>query len=239
MAFSEDELLPLSALQHLVFCERQCALIHVEQAWLDNALTVEGAHLHERAHAGLPRRELRGAILTVRGLAIHSFRLGVSGVADIVEFHRDPFSDSSSGPAASGLVLRKLRGSWRPFPVEYKRGRPKADRCDEVQVCAQAMCLEEMLPAQIAQGALFYGTPQRRQLVWFDAGLRRLTEETAERLHVLFGAGTTPVARKQPKCRACSLMDRCRPDLLSVRRIASRYVQESIATILAEDGNPP
>ena len=238
MGFSEDDLLPLSALQHLVFCERQCALIHIEQSWADNALTVEGTHLHRRAHDGPLRRELRGDVLTVRGLAIHSFRLGVSGIGDVVEFHRgaEMRLDAALPPA---VALPGLRGRWLPRPVEYKRGRPKPDRCDEVQLCAQAMCLEEMLAVHVAEGALFYGAPQRRHGVRFDAELRQVTEGAADRLHKLFQAGLTPGAKRQPKCRSCSLAARCRPDALSTRRVASRYVHEAVAAVLSEDGDHP
>jgi CRISPR-associated exonuclease Cas4 len=236
VGFSEDDLLPLSALQHLVFCERQCALIHIEQSWADNALTVEGTHLHRRAHDGPLRRELRGDVLTVRGLAIHSFRLGVSGIADVVEFHQEAglHSDVASRPT---VALPGLRGRWLPRPVEYKRGRPKSDRCDEVQLCAQAMCLEEMLEVHVTEGALFYGAPQRRHAVRFDAELRQVTEAAADRLHTLFQAGLTPGAKRQPKCRSCSLAARCRPDALSTQRVASRYVHEAVATVLGEDGD--
>ena len=159
--YEEDELLPLSALQHLIFCERQCALIHVEQAWADNRFTVEGEHLHDRVHdAG---GESRGDIRIARGLALRSLRLGLSGIADVVEFHR---------VTEAGILLPRVPGCWKPFPVEYKRGRPKRDRCDEVQVCAQAICLEEMLAAYVPNGALFYGATRHRFDVAFDQEIR-------------------------------------------------------------------
>jgi CRISPR-associated exonuclease Cas4 len=138
--YVEDDLLPISALQHLLFCERQCALIHVEQVWAENRLTVEGRHLHERVDGG--EHETRGGLRTARALPIRSLRLGLAGRADVVEFHA---SEGAAGPP-------------RVVPVEYKRGRPKSHRADEVQLCAQALCLEEMLGVHVAAGALFYGT---------------------------------------------------------------------------------
>ena len=185
--YDENDLLPLSALQHLMFCERQCALIHIEQAWEENRLTAEGRVMHERAHDG--GSETRGAVRTARGLRIRSLRLGLIGQADVVEF-----------PKAGA-----------PFPIEYKRGKPKSNRCDEVQLCAQAMCLEEMLDAEIPSGALFYGQPRRRTDVTFDAGLRAITKDTARRLHELIKGGLTPMAVYEKKCDACSLYDVCKP----------------------------
>jgi len=190
-AFSEAELLPLSALQHLLFCERQCALIHVEQAWSENRLTAEGRILHERVHE--QDSEKRGDVRIARGLRLRSLRLGLIGQADVVEFHKQP------------------DGTSIPFPVEYKRGKPKPDRCDEVQLCAQALCLEEMLGAQIPDGALFYGQPRRRQSVTFTPELRACVEENSRRLHALIEAGKTPPAIYEKKCRSCSLFDQCRP----------------------------
>src|SRR6266567_7026185 len=143
--YDEEDLLPLSALQHLVFCERQCALIHIEGVWADNALTVEGSHLHDRVDEMGPRIESRGDLRIARGVALRSLRLGLSGRADVIEFHR---------VTEGGVELAGVSGLWRPFPVEYKRGRPKRDRCDEVQVCAQARCLEEMLETAVPAGAL-------------------------------------------------------------------------------------
>jgi CRISPR-associated exonuclease Cas4 len=192
--FTEEDLLPLSALQHLLFCERQCALIHVEQLWADNRLTVEGSHLHRKADSGVA--ESRSDVRTERSVPLRSLQLGLIGKADVVEFHR----------AELGAAI-----AWRPFPVEYKRGKPKRDRSDEVQLCAQALCLEEMLGVEIAGGALFYGTTRRREEVSFDPELRAATEEAAARLHRLFAAGVSPPAVRAPKCDQCSLLDLCLP----------------------------
>lgn len=214
-AYGEDDLLPLSALQHLIFCERQCALIHVEGLWLENRLTVEGKHLHERADAG--GHDTRGAVRTARGLALRSLRLGLVGKADIVEFH------------ATGSALPD-----RVVPVEYKRGRPKENDADRVQLCAQAMCLEEMLGVAVPDGALYYGTPRRRTDVPMDPALRQSTERAAERLHALVRSRTTPPAEREAKCDSCSLLPRCLPRPPGRRRSASQFVTQAIARSIAE-----
>jgi CRISPR-associated exonuclease Cas4 len=212
--FSEDDLLPLSALQHLLFCERQCALIHLEQLWVENPLTVEGRHLHERVDSR--ETESRGDLHLARSLRLHSLRLGVTGQADLVEFHRAPTGEA-------GARLPDREGLWLPFPVEYKRGRPKTDRADEVQLCAQAVCLEEMLGTAVPAGALFYGETRRRQEVTFDAVLRDLTASSAARLHFLIAAGATPRPVREPKCDRCSLLNVCLPE--AAARSARRYLE--------------
>jgi len=210
--YQEDEFLPISALQHLIFCERQCALIHVEGVWEENRWTVEGHHLHERVHRG--DGESRGDVRIARALALRSFRLGLTGMADVVEFRRE---ESASG-----------NDVWIPYPVEYKRGRPKPDRCDEVQLCAQALCLEEMLKVKVPVGALFYGKTHRRTDVSFDRELRALTEQTAARLHLLVTTGRTPAAAYDKKCDQCSLRDMCLPKTTSGRRSAKRFIAEAL-----------
>lgn len=193
MDSEDDDLIPLSALQHLLYCPRQCALIHIERQWAENRFTAEGRLLHERADAG--GREKRGAVRVVRAMPLLCRRLGLAGVADVVELHGK---------------------EKRPFPVEYKRGKPKAHRADEVQLCAQALCLEEMFGVAIPGGALFYGETRRRTAVAFDHELRRLTEAAAADVRVLLASAVTPppvyAARK---CNACSLIDLCRPQRLS------------------------
>lgn len=234
--FSEDELLPISGLQHLVFCERQCALIHVEQIWKDNPLTLEGSHLHERVHEEAPRRELRRDTMIARRVALRSFTLGVSGIADVVEFNRvavherdDHISD------VHAVAMPGLTGFWLPYPIEYKRGTSKMSDCDRAQLCAQAICLEEMLGAHVPAGALFYGAAQRRESVMFDAGLRRLTVEAAARFHEILRSGVTPRARREPKCRRCSLLDVCRPDAMAPRRSARTFVIETLQASWADE----
>jgi CRISPR-associated exonuclease Cas4 len=214
LTYAEDELLPLSGVQHLVFCERQAALIHVEKQWADNAPTIHGAHRHHGVHETAPRRERRGDLLIVRGLYIRSFRLGLAGIADVVEFHNT--CSMESGGNCYGTKLPGIEGKWIPFPIEYKRGRPKSHRADEVQLCVQAICLEEMLDISIEAGALFYGKEQRRTGVNFDEDLRKLSVDTASRFHDLVDAGITPPAIKQKKCKTCSLLPLCMPEAISL-----------------------
>jgi CRISPR-associated exonuclease Cas4 len=221
MMYSEDDLLPLSGLQHLAFCERQWGLIHIEQVWSENRLTAEGRELHDRAHeAG---SESRPGLRVARGLRLRSLRLGLSGQADVVEFHT----------AAAGVSLPGEDGLWQPFPVEYKRGRPKPDHCDLVQLCAQALCLEEIFQAAVPAGALFYGAPRRRQDVSFCATLRAETEGLAARMQELYRARVTPGAAYSPKCEKCSLLASCMPKTLGGARSVERY----LARALLRDGD--
>jgi CRISPR-associated exonuclease Cas4 len=235
--FSEDDLLPLSALQHLMFCERQAALIHVERLWADNALTVEGSHLHRRVDDSGSRRERRGDLVILRGLALRSQALGLTGRADVVELHRcePPLHAIREGGLPAATSFAGLEGMWRPFPVDYKRGKPKSDRCDHVQLCAQALCLEEMLGTEVEDGALFYGTNQRRQLVAFDRELRDLTAQAADHLHEMVRNRETPRAVKEAKCRRCSLVEVCMPEAMT-RRSAGSYLQRLVADIAAQEG---
>ena len=211
--YSEDDLLPLSALQHLLFCERQCALIHIECVWDENRLTAEGRLMHERVHQ--QKSESRNDIVEAYGLLMHSFQLGLSGKADVVEFHRVEKDE--------GIRLPNRRGFWLPYPVEYKYGRPKQNRCDEVQLCAQALCLEEMLDVKVPAGALFYGKTRRRKDVKFDDELRELTRFSAGRLHRLFDAGITPPAKYEKKCKNCSLLEICMPEIVGGKSF-KRYI---------------
>jgi CRISPR-associated exonuclease Cas4 len=217
VSFDEDDLLPISGLQHLLFCERQWGLIHIEQQWEENRLTAEGWLIHERAHeAGV---ESRPGVRIARGLRLHSLELGIAGQADVVEFH----------PSAAGIALPEMEGRWRPSPVKYKRGKPKRDRCDEVQFCAQALCLEEMFGGHIAGGALYYAAPRRRVDVPFDAGLRMLTRTLARRMHELYESGRTPPAVYEPKCDSCSLMGICMPRLVAKPPVVARYLARAKA----------
>lgn len=222
--YDEDNLVQLSALQHLVFCERQCALIHIEGLWADNARTVEGEHLHDRVD-DTGGTESRGDLRIARGLMLRSLRLGLSGKADAVEFHR---------VGIGGGRLPDTSGLWLPFPVEYKRGRPKRDRCDEIQLCAQALCLEEMLEISIPEGALYYGTTRRRLGVQFDPELRSETERAVQRLHELIKLRVTPVAVREPKCENCSMLELCMPDAMSHGRSARRYLESSVRRVRRE-----
>ena len=219
--FSEDDLLPLSGLQHLMFCERQWGLIHIEQIWEENRLTAEGRVMHERTHQ--PGADNRPSLRTSRGLRLHSLRLGLVGQADVVEFHK----------SAAGVSLPEADGFWRPFPVEYKRGKAKSNSCDEVQLCAQALCLEEMFGAEIKSGALYYGLPRRRKEVVINASLRARTEALAFRMHELHRDGKTPTARYEPKCDNCSLIAQCMPRLLAKPPAVARYLARAL--VVGED----
>lgn len=206
--YAESELVPLSALQHLIFCERQCALIHIEGAWVENRLTAEGRNLHERADSG--EAESHGPVRTVRSLPLRSLRLGIVGRADVVEFHYD------------GATLTTV------IPIEYKRGTIKPDDSDRVQLCAQALCLEEMLSVPVPAGALFYATPRRRVEILFGDELRQVTERTVIRLHELLDAGITPKVPRQPKCDGCSLIDLCMPEVTGASMSASVWSERAL-----------
>ncbi len=197
--FDEADLLPLSALQHYVYCIRRCALVHVEQQWSENRFTAEGRAQHDRVDR--PEHEVRDGVRLEYAVLLRSLRLGLIGKADVVEFH--PQSEISN---------LKSSEAGRVFPVEHKRGKPKPDHCDWVQLCAQAMCLEEMMQIEIPEGAIFYGQPRRRQQVEFTPELRAETEETAQKLHELIQRGKTPPPDyEEKKCAACSLFDICMP----------------------------
>ncbi|HEX9400447.1 MAG TPA: CRISPR-associated protein Cas4 [Anaeromyxobacter sp.] len=205
---SDDDLIPISALQHLLFCERQCALIHVEGLWAENRLTAEGRVLHEAADRGAPSE--RDGTTVARDVALRSDRLGLYGRADVVEFRAE---------AESGRVA---------FPVEYKRGRRAPRAADEVQLCAQAMCLEEMLGTPVPRGAIFHGASRRRRPVEFTPTLRDLVERSIERLRRLLEIGRTPRAEPGPKCRSCSLAALCVPSATVDPDAASRYLAQLV-----------
>ncbi|MDI6727137.1 MAG: CRISPR-associated protein Cas4 [Smithellaceae bacterium] len=203
--YSPEDIIQLSALQHMVFCPRQCALIHIEQIWTESGRTAEGRIMHERVHE--ENHESRGDVRIDYGVSLRSLRLGLIGKADVVEFHRQP------------------TGSWLPCPVEYKRGKPKVDDCDKVQLCAQAICLEEMLAVMITEGALFYGQTRHRLDVAFDEALRSETEETARQVHDLIAAGRTPPPVYEKRCESCSLVAECLPKTLQKRRPVKSYLR--------------
>ena len=203
--YNEDDLIQLSALQHLVSCARQCALIHIEQLWSENLFTAEGRIMHDKVDTA--NKESRRNVRIEYGVPMRSLRLGLIGKADVVEFHK--IDD----------------GKWVPFPVEYKRGKPKMDDCDKVQLCAQAICLEEMLNIEIREGALFYGQTRRREDVGFDEKLRRETEEAAKKVHELIESGITPKAEYSAKCKKCSLLELCLPKASSK---ASSYLAKAM-----------
>lgn len=203
--FKEEDLIQLSALQHFMYCKRQCALIHVEQAWSENLFTAEGRIMHDKAdsNAAESRRDIR----IEYSVPLRSLKLGLIGKADVVEFHRQD------------------DGKWLPFPVEYKRGKPKLDDCDRVQLCAQAICLEEMLNVKIREGALFYGQTRRREAVIFDDRLRGETEDAARKARELIEAGITPGAEYSKKCKQCSLLNLCMPKM---KKSVSSYLMNAM-----------
>ncbi|WP_240193509.1 CRISPR-associated protein Cas4 [Desulfobulbus alkaliphilus] len=199
----------ISALQHYLFCPRRCALVHIEQQWQENRLTAEGRILHERVHGG--GRESRRTLRVEYDVPIRSLRLGLIGRADIVEFHRQ-----DDGP-------------WQPLPVEYKRGRPKKDDIDRVQLCAQAICLEEMLDCVVPEGALYYGLKKRRTTVVFDAGLRDKTVQTAAELHALLAKGRTPPPQYDKRCESCSFLPLCLPRVATRKQVGT-YLRRMVRT---------
>lgn len=203
MICAEEDFLQLSGLQHFAFCRRQWALIHIEQQWKENLRTVEGDLFHRRAHDE-QARERRGDVLILRGLSVASPTLGISGKCDVVEFHADP----------GGISLRGEEGLWRPFPIEYKRGAPKSHQADELQLCAQAMCLEEMLCCAVPEGAIFYGETRRRTAISFTPALRQQVCAMVEEMHQLRRRGHTPKVRPSKGCSACSLKELCLPALM-------------------------
>ena len=219
MPYTEAQLLPISALEHFLFCPRQFALIHIECQWADNVMTVQGSALHERTHE--PGTEARGEVRVTRALRFRSLRLGLSGMADVVEWHR-----VEGGTA--GVPLAGVAGCWRPYPVEYKRGKAHEERCYEVQLCAQALCLEEMLGLTLPAGALYAGAAHQRREVEFDAALRAETEAATKRMHALFAAGRTPPAEYTRKCRSCSLLELCLPKLCNGGRSARAYLDQAL-----------
>jgi len=241
--FSEDDLMPVSALSHLVFCERRAALLFIECIWEDNVFTVEGNQLHEKVHEEEPV-ESRGDVRIARGLRLRSLRLGLTGIADVIEFHREevisdkcsvvsemPENQSSFTKVTedkSAIELIGVEGLWRPFIVEYKRGRMRHEKSFEVQLCAQALCLEEMLNVSVPAGAVFYGKPRRRLDVNFTQQLRAETESASARLHELFRNGRTPPAVYEKKCESCSLMPLCMPKTLSAHKDVEKYMRAQV-----------
>lgn len=210
MIYSEEEFLQLSGLQHFKFCRRQWALIHIETQWAENYRTTDGAILHENAHNGR-FTESRGDLLITRDMRVRSSVLGVSGACDVVEFHR----------GAEGISLEGREGLWLPYPIEYKRGRPKEHSADALQLCGQAMCLEEMLCCDIPKGALYYGKVRRRTEVVFTPELRQEVRALLQEMHRLYDRGHTPKVKPSKGCNACSLKEICLPKLMRQKSVSS------------------
>ncbi len=203
-----DDYIPISALQHYLYCPRQCALIHLEQSWAESRHTAEGRLLHERADK--PSGENRRGVRTVTAMPLAHRELGLTGIADIVEFH-------------------DIDAEQRPYPVEYKRGRPKAHRADEVQLCAQALCLEAMLGVSVPEGALYYGRTRRRKIVAMEVAPRQLTTDTIAAVSAMLESRRTPFAHYEPKrCDNCSLFDLCLPKTVGRERSARAWLARQL-----------
>ena len=204
----DEELIPISALTHYAYCPRRCALVHIEQVWTENKFTAEGRIMHEHVHE--EGNESRGDVRIERGVSLRSLQLGLIGKADVIEYHRQP------------------DGSWQAFPVEYKRGKPKPDHTDKIQLCAQALCLEEMLNVHIPSGALFYGKTRRRLDVAFDEALRRETQEAAHKTHELIESGMTPKPVYSKRCDSCSFIGECLPKTIQKKRSVESYIKRML-----------
>ena len=218
IVYEEEDYLLLSGIQHYAFCSRQWALIHIEAQWNENYLTAGGRILHKKAHDG-EATEKRGDVIIFRGLEVRSAQHGISGQCDIVEFHE----------SASGISLNNYDGLWLPYPVEYKRGKTKLDDCDRLQLCAQAVCLEEMLCVKIESGALFYGETRRREKVVFTRELRTKLADSTSAMHALFKLQYTPKAVKKKCCQSCSIKDLCLPKLGESGKISvEKYLEANL-----------
>lgn len=216
-AYDEEEYLMLSGLQHFVFCKRQWALIHIEQEWEENVLTVEGNHLHEKADNPYIR-EKRGKTLYVRALPVHSRALGISGICDMVEFIQDP----------NGVPLDKEEGLYLAKPIEYKRGKPKKHDADILQLVAQTMCLEEMLGITIHEAALYYNEIKHRERIWVTDDMKRRVEAMIKEMHHYYDRSHTPRVKTGKHCLRCSLRNICLPELLERERV-STYMNRMLA----------
>lgn len=216
MEYKEEDFLQLSGLQHFKFCRRRWALIHIEHQWAENYRTIDGAILHQNAHDAA-FQESRGDRFITRGVSVYSAELGVSGQCDVLEYHR----------GNTGIPLAGKDGLWQPYPVEYKRGKPREDTGDTLQLCGQAMCLEAMLCCDIPEGALYYGEIRRRQRVAFTPELRLQVQELLEQMHELYQRGYTPKVRPSKFCNACSLKELCLPKLMKNRSV-SAYLKSAM-----------
>lgn len=219
MEYNEDDFLLLSGIQHFAFCKRQWALIHIEQQWQENILTIEGEILHEKTHDNTIK-EKRGDLIISRGMGIFSCTLGLTGTCDTVELHKN----------LDGVNIFGRDGTYKPVPVEYKRGKPKEDDADELQLCAQAMCLEEMLICEIPEAFLFYGETKRRLNVILDKGLRERVKTIAKEMHELYDKRYTPKVKVSKKCKSCSLAEICMPKLCKNPSV-TYYIEKNLLEV--------
>lgn len=216
--YAEEDYLMLSGIQHFAFCRRQWAMIHIEQQWAENYRTTAGELMHKKAHDE-GSFEKRGNLLIVRGLRISSHELGLSGQCDVVEFHENE----------NGIALFGYDGKWNPVPIEYKHGAPKEHNADELQLCAQAVCLEEMFQTDIPEGYLYYGENRRRSHVVFTDAMRAEVKKMAQEMHELMKRGHTPNVKPTKQCKACSLENLCVPRLQRTMNVRE-YIEQGIKT---------
>lgn len=216
MEYKEEDFLQLSGLQHFKFCRRRWALIHIEHQWAENYRTIDGEILHKNAH-DTAFQESRGDRFITRGVSVYSAELGVSGQCDVLEYHR----------GSTGIPLPGRDDLWQPFPVEYKRGKPREDTGDALQLCGQAMCLETMLCCDIPDGALYYGEIRRRERIAFTPELRSQVRQLLEQMHDLYRRGYTPKVKPTKSCNACSMKELCLPKLMKNRSV-SAYLKSAM-----------
>ena len=215
--YNEEDYLQLSGIQHFAFCRRQWALAYIELQWSENVRTVEGKLLHEKAH-DVSSEEKRGDLIISRAMPIHSRELGISGECDIVEFHRKE----------AGITLAGRDGNYEVVPIEYKRGRPKQNDVDILQLTAQAMCLEEMLCCEISNGYLYYGETKHRSKVIFEGQIRLKVRDSFREMHQYYERRYTPRVKRSKSCNACSLKDICLP-VLGVGKSAASYIDKALS----------
>ncbi|MGI6727227.1 MAG: CRISPR-associated protein Cas4 [Anaerovoracaceae bacterium] len=219
MEYKEEDFLLLSGIQHFVFCKRQWALIHIEQQWQENLRTVEGNILHEKTHDN-SIKEKRGDLIVSRGMSVFSRSLGITGTCDVVELHSTP----------DGVNIYGREGTYKPVPVEYKRGKPKEDESDILQLCAQAICLEEMLLCEIPEAFLFYGEIKRRIKIDLDDGVRNRVKNIVKEMHELYDKRYTPKVKPTKACKACSLAEICMPKLCK-NPSANYYIKKNLSEV--------
>jgi len=216
--YTEEEMLMLSGIQHFFYCERQWALIHLEQQWEENSRTVEGQFVHKKVDDPFVV-ESRGNTVIARSVPLGSYSLGLYGIADVIEFHKID---------QNGLLFENKTGSWMPVPVEYKRGKPKPDERDEIQLCAQAICIEELNGIKIDKGYLYYHSIKRRDKVLFDADLRGLTYSVSEKMHDMFKNRETPKVPYGKNCKWCSMYEICQPKITGKKKKVKQYIKRMI-----------
>jgi len=218
MTYHEDQLLPLSGIQHFYFCRRQWALIHVERQWIENVHTLEGRLVHNRTDNPFLKGKKFGVVVA-RAMPVVSYQLGLFGVCDVIEFRQ---SDD-------GVKLQGLDGKFMPYPIEYKKGGTKSDQRDEVQLCAQAICLEEMLSIEIIQASFYYAQSHRREEILLSSELRQMVQKISLEMHDYYDRKHTPKVKPKKGCNACSLNEVCLPDLVGKKLTVKQYISNHIS----------